>query len=644
MFDAYSVKKILPRLVIAVIGIQLSWIIFTNVIYFVSILAYGIEGLIYAPFGGVSKLTLANILATGNGTSGLFAALVGAGGLGAIGAALSLGGVVSLAFTCLLAIFIGFTMLVLRRVLIIFLLVLAPVALVAWIIPGTEKYWKLWWESFSKLLLLYPMILGVVAVGRVFAFIAVQPTNGSSGGVGAITSISQLLIVLVGVFGPFFLIPKLFTLAGSAFANLTGMVNNRSKGAFDRLRNSRQNAHKRNLEALRSGNRFKGGTPNNFRGKLNKGLHATSMINQAGINPRDMRTRMRQAMRDDSEARVGKFAQESESFNAWSGDDAKVFAAKATNHDEIGARLSKFDRGRFADYTDADGNVHDNSARREEAIAQIMRSQREVNNATFQKARVRAQSKTGTGYQDPVTGEFNAAAMLEDINDAYGDDRNGAGKALAEMRSQLANSGQVAGLAGYGTWAQQLEGMHNGTQTAQNAHNEIMDDTIKSVAPSQAMYGKPSSAAELAKAHARKIQSIAAGVAAGTHTQDDLSTAIAHAAGIADAISQASPQNGDAFVNNLFDQQILPLPSSGGNVDTGVGTVRNYIDASMGGNSQFALRRSSFYASTLNGAAQRGPVDPAQVQQQAVQVPGAGGGVPGAGGPGGGPVGPGAPS
>lgn len=257
MFDAYTVKKILPRLVIAVIFIQLSWFIFTGMIALTTAVAYGVEGLIYAPFGSREEFSLAEILSsvTGGG-NGIFLAIMiaGAGTLGLLGGALTM------ALGAVLSIMIGFIMLLLRQVMIVALLLISPLAIVAWILPNTEKFWKLWWENFSKLLLVFPMIVGVVAVGRVFAYITagVDP-GGSAENLATDFGIDELVTVffiIIGFFGPFFLIPKLFALAGSAFASANNLVNNRAQGAFGFL------GKKRAARQAERGKAFLGGNMN----------------------------------------------------------------------------------------------------------------------------------------------------------------------------------------------------------------------------------------------------------------------------------------------------------------------------------------------------------------------------------------------
>jgi len=212
MFDAYTVKKVLPRLVIAVILIQLSWFIFTGMLALTNSIAYGIEALIYAPFGGPDEFTLAALL------SGVDSAATGAFTTAAIGVAAVAfaGGVIPVLFILLMAIVVAIFALTLRRMLLILLLLLAPIALVAWILPNTERFWKMWWDNYTKLLLMYPIILIMIAAGRVFSKVA-SNDDGSD--------IINVAIILGGYFIPLLIIPKTFALAGAAFATLGGAIN-----------------------------------------------------------------------------------------------------------------------------------------------------------------------------------------------------------------------------------------------------------------------------------------------------------------------------------------------------------------------------------------------------------------------------------
>lgn len=245
MFSAYTIRKILPRLLIAVIAIQLSWALVLLAVRINNDVAHGLEALFYAPFGGTDAFNLGSIIQTGGGSAAGFAgagfAAVAAGTTGFLllgpGTAV---GILALAATAALGLLVALFTLILRRALLLFLIVIAPLAIVCWVLPGTDKFWKLWWESFSKLLIMYPLILLMIAAGRVFAKVAAA--SGANSG----TPLLTYSMVILGFFGPLFLIPATLKLAGTAFATITGAVNNKGKGAFDRLRGVRNDQAKKN--------------------------------------------------------------------------------------------------------------------------------------------------------------------------------------------------------------------------------------------------------------------------------------------------------------------------------------------------------------------------------------------------------------
>lgn len=203
-FDAYTVRKMLPRLVMGVILIQISWPVFSWVVNTVDHLGVGLADIMYAPFGGSDALNLNSVM-SGFKTEGILFSWVGIPAMiifGVVAPFIVLG----LILTVLVALFVGFLTLLFRKILIILALIFVPVALIAWMMPndGLRKYWKLWWDNFIKALMMFPLIIAMIAAGRIFAKIG----SGQSDFVG-------FFIVLVGFFGPLFILPKTFKWGGT---------------------------------------------------------------------------------------------------------------------------------------------------------------------------------------------------------------------------------------------------------------------------------------------------------------------------------------------------------------------------------------------------------------------------------------------
>lgn len=233
-FDAYTVRKMLPRLVVAVIVMQLSWELFSWTIELANDLGQGIAQILYKPFGGTENMSLKNLVgnSTVGGASALFS-LAAATAVGVTAFILAPFGTLLIALPAVAGLFIAFLVLLVRKILIILCMVLVPIALASWILPGTQKYWKFWHETFSKLLLMFPLIIAVIASGRIFAYIAGQGTSNEGLANGTVI---KFVMIIVGVFAPYWLLPKTFQWGGRALGNISGAINDRSKGLIDRPR------------------------------------------------------------------------------------------------------------------------------------------------------------------------------------------------------------------------------------------------------------------------------------------------------------------------------------------------------------------------------------------------------------------------
>lgn len=227
MFNDYTVKKAVPRLVIAAILVNLSWVACQAAISTTNILGDGIGDLIRTlAIPGATGADFPTFSNMGGGTAAFsWVALIAGGGAGVI--ALFTGGVfaaLGAILAALAALVLGFLVLMFRRFFIVTLVILSPLALVCWAIPGMEKWAKRWWDLFIKLLLMFPFVMAMFAVADVLA-VVLKPTAGNF--------VGQLMLVFVR-FAPFALMPLVFKVAGGAFGTLTGMVNDRGKGIFDR--------------------------------------------------------------------------------------------------------------------------------------------------------------------------------------------------------------------------------------------------------------------------------------------------------------------------------------------------------------------------------------------------------------------------
>lgn len=247
MLDAYAVKKAIPRVVLAVIAINLSIYLCIAAIDITTVIGRGLNDLLVTPFinqdsfEGLSipsnfQNNILGVLGTGATLAGLIAVLTTAGGFVWL-----LGLLLPLIITVsLIALAVLFT-LIIRQGLLIFLTVVSPIAIACYILPGTEKYFKQWWDLFLKTLLVYPIIAAIFAMCNVLAAILLASATGSASmipgnyfaqptGVEPSATIGtlQVVVAILVLYMPLVLIPFAFKMAGGAIAAVMNAASGRA--------------------------------------------------------------------------------------------------------------------------------------------------------------------------------------------------------------------------------------------------------------------------------------------------------------------------------------------------------------------------------------------------------------------------------
>lgn len=154
----YGIKKILPRLIIGALLVNLSYYLCQ----------------IFVDLSNILGHTLKDALEAGAGEIGTTSE---AAGWGSIIPAILVGGAGGIAFAALaigiptlaagfLAIMTVFIILVVRQAGIILLVAISPVAFAAWLLPNTEDLFKKWMKMFRGLLLVFPIISLLYGAGK----------------------------------------------------------------------------------------------------------------------------------------------------------------------------------------------------------------------------------------------------------------------------------------------------------------------------------------------------------------------------------------------------------------------------------------------------------------------------------------------
>ena len=249
----YGIKKMLPRLAIAAVLVNIS--------YYICAFAIDLSNISGHALQDVFMQIRTTVLTTGHSSGGSIevftwenlTALILSGGAAAVGVRAFLvgeGGVLTSAIILLLPVLLGALLAVLmvvlvlaaRHALIVILTIISPLAFVCYLLPGTEKWFEKWRKMFMTMLIFFPAFSLLFGGSQLAAAAILQ--NAST----IIEVILGLAVQIIAL--P--LTPFLFKLSGGILNRIAGIVNNPNKGLIDRTRNwskdkSTEVANKRSL-------------------------------------------------------------------------------------------------------------------------------------------------------------------------------------------------------------------------------------------------------------------------------------------------------------------------------------------------------------------------------------------------------------
>ena len=272
----YGIKKILPRLIIGALLVNLSYYLCQIFVDLSNILGHTLKDALESGAGEIGTTSEA----AGWG-SAIAATIVGVGGVAAF-AALAIG-IPTLA-AGFLAIMTVFIILVVRQAGIILLISMSPMAFAAWLLPNTEDLFKKWLKMFRGLLLVFPIISLLYGAGKLAGAVlassaTVDPNNPDE---------TLHLVALAATTMPLIATPfvlqnslsslgsigaKIGKLSSAANGNLKNAVMNKSR--ISDVKNAWKSRSARKLAERRSGNTMYGRAARKLRESnsiLGKGL------------------------------------------------------------------------------------------------------------------------------------------------------------------------------------------------------------------------------------------------------------------------------------------------------------------------------------------------------------------------------------
>lgn len=243
----YSLKQMLPRLVIGAILVNVSYwlagacidisnVLGVSVQQFFTDVRNGLSG--YDQLGDdVSWIKVTGAVLAGGGTLG--AVVIANGGIGA-----SLTLLIPILVGVILAAVVAVIILAARQALITLCVIVAPLAFVGYVLPSTNKYFDKWKDIFLTMLLMFPIVSFLFGAAQLAGY-AIIANAGDS--------LIQIIIGMAVQIAPVAVTPLIVKFSGGLLGRIAGVINNPNRGLIDRTRNWAQGRAAYQASKVRSG-------------------------------------------------------------------------------------------------------------------------------------------------------------------------------------------------------------------------------------------------------------------------------------------------------------------------------------------------------------------------------------------------------
>lgn len=256
--DNYGIKKILPKLIIGAVLINMSYLICQLAVDLSNILGRAIASMFQGVASGINsdlaKKTVNLYPGHASSVSGKFSGvgddhgagttllvIVGIAGVFGVGAFLAAGPAIIIPvllalISLVVGIFFLFALLALRQAIAVILVVVSPMAFAMYMLPNTKKIFDKWYQAFKGMLIAYPIASALVFGGDLVSKILLVADGGTE-----ITSLGLLLSAAVVGVAPIFFIPSVIRKSMNAISGLGNIASRMQSTATGKLRTPAQN-------------------------------------------------------------------------------------------------------------------------------------------------------------------------------------------------------------------------------------------------------------------------------------------------------------------------------------------------------------------------------------------------------------------
>ena len=235
----YGIKKILPRLIIGALLVNLSFYLCQLAVDLSNILGFSLKGVLE---GAASKV------GTQSAEVGTFNTLI-VGGLTLAGVGLFIFLAVSIPtiMALLLALLVVLVILIVRQAAVILLIAISPLAFAAWLLPNTENLFKKWVSMLRGLLIVFPVISLLYGAGKLAGAVLAAVGTNDPNNPKETMQVAALAASILPLGATPFVIKSSLNSLGSIGAKIGGL----SGAATGVLKNSAKNTTRMNAAKAR---------------------------------------------------------------------------------------------------------------------------------------------------------------------------------------------------------------------------------------------------------------------------------------------------------------------------------------------------------------------------------------------------------
>lgn len=236
--DNYGIKKVLPKLIVGAILINLSYVICQLSVDLSNILGYGIKSIFEGLSPSIDSITVSQEGASGTGNThsvaGTFILLIG------IIAAITAAAILALGPHILIPVFLGlisiiiaiifcFILLAVRKAFAVLLVIISPLAFMCYILPNTKSLFDKWFNAFKAMLLAFPICSAMIYGGQFVGSLLIDAAGA--------TNVPFTLALCAAVISimPVFMIPKVIrgsmAMISNGLTRMQGTLTSRARAA-----------------------------------------------------------------------------------------------------------------------------------------------------------------------------------------------------------------------------------------------------------------------------------------------------------------------------------------------------------------------------------------------------------------------------